>query len=170
MLTLFVVVFNVVTIAYGLDCDRHVSDLGAPWSSGLADYPIIATKSKDFCHSMLHLSALHSHKDLLYFYYSRSVAESHGDERSALQPAAETVSSACAACARPRGCAQFLRPTLRPWRAPRTTPRCRQLRLPPQLSRPTRRRRRSRSAPLRHPARKNRSRWKPWAATPAQEA
>ena len=23
---------------HGLDCDRHVSDLGAPWSSGLADY------------------------------------------------------------------------------------------------------------------------------------
>ena len=24
--------------SHGLDCDRHVSDLGAPWSSGLADY------------------------------------------------------------------------------------------------------------------------------------
>lgn len=42
--------------------------------------------------------------------YSRIAAESHGDERSALQRAAETVASACAACARPRGCAQFCRP------------------------------------------------------------
>ena len=79
MLTLFVVVFNVVTIAYGLDCDRHVSDLGAPWSSGLADYLYNCYQNSGFLPFYVAFVSIITHTKTCY---SRSAAESHGDERS----------------------------------------------------------------------------------------
>ena len=96
MLTLFVAVFNVVTIAYGFICHRHVRDLGAPWSSGLADYFYNCDQNSEFLPFMLHLSASSLTQRPVIAAVRRSLTVTSG---AALQRGAETVASACAACA-----------------------------------------------------------------------
>ena len=79
MLTLFVVVFHIVTIAYVFICHRHLSDLGAPWSSGLAEYFYNCDQKSEFLPFYGAFVSIITHTKTGY---SRTAAESHGDERS----------------------------------------------------------------------------------------